>query len=340
LLQIDTMYINQLSSYVRNFKQKDSYLWNFSCPFCGDSTKDKKKARGYVYRKKNDLYYRCHNCSKSTNFGNLLKCVSEIIYNDWVFTRYKEGISKYSSHKELDNFSGFKENNMQNLHMKESEYLLPIDNSNILDYCLARKIPQDKIKLLRYTNAWYALCNDLNPEKYNLDGIIDHDRLVIPYYNESGEVFYFQGRALETYYTRYLSLTLNDTEGYDKIYGLERVNKNKTIYVVEGPLDSLFLDNCIALGGAHTKFKFTSDNRENIILVFDREPRNKEIIKTMQNAIKEGFTVSILPETLPGKDINDCILEGYKSTEIQELINTHAVSGIEAELKLASWRKV
>ena len=72
-LPIDTKYLRLVSSRLRNFKQKNTYLFNFSCPYCGDSQKNKSKARGYVFSKGNDLIFKCHNCGVGANVGNFLK---------------------------------------------------------------------------------------------------------------------------------------------------------------------------------------------------------------------------------------------------------------------------
>ena len=75
-----------------------------------------------------------------------------------------------------------------------------------------------------------------------------------------------------------------------KIFGLERVNYTQHIFVVEGPIDSLFLDNCIAAGGADLTLDSKIDPSK-VTYIFDNEPRNKEIIKSGVKIILK--TVSI-----------------------------------------------
>ena len=85
------------------------------------------------------------------------------------------------------------------------------------------------------------------PEKFqNIN--IDYPRLVIPFFDKSGKMFAYQGRAFGNEQPRYITLKLEDNK--EKIYGLERIDFEDHVYVVEGPLDSLFLDNCLAVAGA------------------------------------------------------------------------------------------
>ena len=79
---IDSKYLNIIGPQLLKFKKKGDFLWNFRCPYCGDSEKSRTKARGYVFRKKNDLFYKCHNCGVGATLGNLIKHVDSKIHND------------------------------------------------------------------------------------------------------------------------------------------------------------------------------------------------------------------------------------------------------------------
>ena len=89
---IDIKYINLISPQLQQFKKKGEALWNFRCPYCGDSKKSKIKARGFVYRKKNDLFYKCHNCGVGATLGGLLIHIDSKIHNDYIMERYKQGV--------------------------------------------------------------------------------------------------------------------------------------------------------------------------------------------------------------------------------------------------------
>ena len=57
MLFIDIKYIDLVSPKLRNFKKKNTYLWNFSCPICKDSKRSVLKARGFIYKIKNNLNF-------------------------------------------------------------------------------------------------------------------------------------------------------------------------------------------------------------------------------------------------------------------------------------------
>ena len=88
---IDVKFVNLISPYLQQFKKKGDFLWNFRCPYCGDSKKNRTKARGFVFRKKNDLFYKCHNCGVGATLGNLIKEVDSKTYDDYILERYKSG---------------------------------------------------------------------------------------------------------------------------------------------------------------------------------------------------------------------------------------------------------
>ena len=163
-----------------------------------------------------------------------------------------------------------------------------------------------------------------------MDG--DHPRLLIPFRDEEGEIFAYQGRAFGDEQPKYLTIKLQER---DKIFGLERVNKKEKVYVVEGPLDSLFLDNCIAVAGAEMPsldYDFT--------VIFDNEPRNKELLKQIDKTINRGHKICLWPEGMEYKDINDMILGGYTKEEIQQTIKENTFQDASAKMQLTKWRKI
>jgi DNA primase len=172
-----------------------------------------------------------------------------------------------------------------------------------------------------------------------LDG--DHPRLLIPFRDEEGEIFAYQGRAFGEEQPKYITIKLKDE---DKIFGLDRVTKDKHIYVVEGPLDSLFIDNCIAVGGADFDRPVSIEGRlisnGEVTVIFDNEPRNKEINKQIEKTINHGRRIVIWPDSMIHKDINDMIIAGYTKEQVQEIITDNTFSGASAKLRFAEWRKI
>ena len=161
----------------------------------------------------------------------------------------------------------------------------------------------------------------------------DHPRLVIPFRDESGEVFAAQGRAFGKETPKYLTVKFQDKP---KIFGLDRCDWSQRTYVVEGPLDSLFVDNCLAVAGADFEHHFPI--KENVTIILDNEPRSKEIIKRMEKLIDKDYELVIWPDNVKEKDINDMVLAG--DANIMQTITNNTYTGLIAKLKLSSWKLI
>ena len=338
MLYIDAKYANILGSRLRNFKQKNEYLWNYSCPVCGDSSKNKLKARGYIYRAKQDLFCKCHNCGHSTNIGNLIKHVDKNLYDEYVLERYKAGATRYNSHKDVTPIIQPKEELIDDIlsPLKRLDKL-PVDHPAV-KYVINRKIPRDKWNLLYFAPKFKAFTNTVTPKF--VEPIVDeHPRMIIPYFTSHGKCFAYQARAYGSEEPKYYTIKVDETE--EKIYGLERVDYGRRIYVVEGPIDSLFLPNAIAVSGSSFDTPTIRRLLANATIVMDNEPRNKEIVKQLDKYIDSGFSVCMMPDTIKQKDINEMILHGgITPEEIIDLINTNTYTGMDAKLKFVNWRKV
>jgi DNA primase len=344
MLFVDQKYISQLGPKLRNFKQTGSYTYNFSCPFCGDSKKNKLKARGYVFQKKNDLFYKCHNCGVGANAGNLIKHVDQYLYNQYVLERYNAGPSKHNAHKTIaypetkPTFTELKDEVLDTL--RRIDTLSPDHPAR--KYVESRLISKENLSLLYYTPKWKRYVNKSmmlagQTPKYEEEENNDHPRLVIPFFNEHGKVYAFQGRAFGDEEPRYMTIKLDDN--MERIYGLERVDYSKKIYAVEGPIDSLFLPNAIAVAGSSFDTTYMRGIKANLVLVFDNEPRNKDLCKQIKKCVEQGYTISLMPET-GYKDINDLVKAGWSQERILGLIDDNTVSGLEAVARFAQWNKV
>lgn len=339
MLYIDTKFAGYVGTRLRNFKKKKDYLWNYSCPVCGDSSKNKIKARGYIYRSKADLFCKCHNCGYSTNLGNLIKYVDTKLYDEYVLERYKAGASKYSDHKEVEPLLPKTES-----VLLEDDILSPIKRLDLLDethpavqYVIGRKIPKEQWNLLYFAPKFKKFVNSVTP-KFQEPFVDEHPRMIIPMFTPAGKCFAFQGRSYGAEEPKYYTIKVDETQ--EKIFGLERVDYSKRIYIVEGPIDSLFLPNALAVSGASFDTPTIRQLLTNATIVMDNEPRNKEIVKQMGKYIDAGFSVCMYPDSVVEKDINDMILSGRTQREIVELINTNTFTGMEATLRYSTWRKV
>ena len=332
-----------ISYRLRNFKQKNDYLFNFSCPLCGDSQKNKSKARGYVFKKGNNLFYMCHNCSASITVGNLIKSIDPALHKEYILERYKAGENGNSNYKkptfDIPPPKFGKVDKQKTFEHGDWCDKLP-ENHFCVTYLKNRKIPQKHWGKLLFTSKYKQFVDALFPNHGKQ--IVDDARLVIPYYDGYNNMIAVSGRALETSDKLIRYVTVRTTESDDKlIYGMDRVDLTKPVKIVEGPLDSLFLDNCVASGDANLSITAKKIECSKKVLIFDNEPRNKEIVRMMKDAIRSQHNVVIWPKMLSGnKDINELFLSGKSQSEIESIISNNTFSGLEAETNFVYWKKV
>ena len=329
---IDLKFINDLSGRLSQFKKKTDYLFNFRCPHCGDSQKSKTKARAYLYRVKNDMFFKCHNCGQGQNLANFIKFVDPKLYEQYLLERYKK--SAPATPKPKFDFKPTKFTDQTPIDDLKSIKDLPEDHPARL-YCVNRKIPEKYFDKLFLSDKFMTLVNEVKPNTYKITK--DHPRLIIPFYDTTGKVFAFQGRAFGKEQPKYLTIKLDESK--QKVYGLDKINFQKPIYITEGPIDSLFIDNCLAAGGADLFLKNKIPN-ENITYIFDNEPRNKEIVKRMYKVIEQDFNVVIWPDEIQLKDVNDMIMSGLTKLELQDIISNNTYSKLSALTKLNYWKKI
>jgi len=328
---IDLKFINLLSSRLSKFKRKNDNLFNFRCPHCGDSQKNKSKARAYFYRVKNDMFFKCHNCGMGQNLSNFIKFIDVKLYDEYILERYK-GSSPSTPKPIFDIIKKpvFKEVNF----IEELTSIAELsDKHPAKKYIIKRKIPEKFFDILLFAPEFMSLVNSVKPNTFpNTKG--EHPRLIIPFYDTTGNLFAFQGRAFGNEQPKYLTIKLDETK--EKIYGLERINFQKHIYITEGPIDSLFIDNCLAAAGADLILKVKPSD---VTYIFDNEPRNKEIVKRMYKIIEKNYNLFIWPDEIQSKDVNDLIITGKTIAEIQTIISTNTHTGLSALTKLNTWKK-
>ena len=321
MVHIDLKYIMLLSPRLDKFKKVRDNLFNFRCPYCGDSQKHSNKARGYFYRKKNDFFYKCHNCSIGTNLAKVVKYVDSELYRDYVLERYKSDAPKTETPEFEFEAPKFKKSD------PELENLTPINRLNgdhpARQFVESRQIPKEYYDDL-YLCAKFFQWSKISSQQ-------EHPRLVIPFRDETGEVFAAQGRAFGKETPKYLTIKFQDKP---KIFGLDRVDFSRRFYVVEGPIDSLFVENCLAVAGADFRYIPPGDTT----IVLDNEPRSREIIKLMERLIQQNYELVIWPDTITQKDINDMVLAGVK--DIKTIIDNNTFSGLTAKAKLSAWKRI
>jgi len=338
---LDKKYVNLNSSALRNFRWKSNNLANCSCPICGDSSRNKLKARCYFYSKDSGYYLYCHNCNASMSFKNFLKSYNPTLYDEYCKDLFLEITTENHRNKsddpkiEMDKPKFINMDSVMNGIKKISQ----LKHNHIAKiYVESRKIPSVYHHKLYYAPKFKEWVNTIIPEKFELN--MDEPRLIIPFFNKEKKVYVIQGRALrDKTEPKYIAITLDNT--LPKIYGLDTVNFNKEYYIMEGPFDSMFINNSIAMGGSD--FTFNEGILTNLfsraIVVYDNEPRNKEIVHKIENCIKRGVKVVIWPDDLHYKDINDMIMSGMSESDIKMIIKANTHSDLNGLLRLKYWRK-
>ena len=322
---VDSKYIGLVSSRLQKFKRGKADLYNFRCPICGDSQKHKNKARGYFYPVKNNTNFKCHNCGASMAFSNFLKQLDSTLHKQFVMEKFTEG---FAGRKGASAVEG-----------PELKFTKPVFTKK-LDLPKASEVPAAKEYLEKrmidptqfyFTNKFKAW---VNTQKQTFDTIgRDESRIIIPLYDTERNLIGFQGRSLVPNSVKYITVMLK--EEAPKVYGMDRIDTTKSVYVVEGPFDSTFVKNSIALCGSDGDLEYlkTCD----LIYVYDNEPRNKEIVSRIERCIRDNRRVVIWPNSIEEKDINDMVLAG---NNIMPVLESNTYSGLEAQVQFNIWKKV
>ena len=320
---IDSKYIGLVSSRLQKFKIVKSNLYNFRCPLCGDSQKNKSKTRGYLYAVKTNTNFKCHNCGASMSFNNFLKELDPTLHKQYTLDKFKEGHTGKNFVVEEPKFEFSKPVFQKKLNLPKAS-----SNQIAKEYLEKRKLNPEKFYFADKFQEW------VNTQKPTYGRIVkDESRIVIPLYTIEGEIFGFQGRALGPNNVKYITVILDDS--IPKLYGLNKVNANETVYIVEGPFDSEFVENGIAMCGADVDV--SSCNFKDVVYVFDNEPRNREICSRMNKIIESGSKVVIWSKSIQQKDINDCVIAGLS---VMDMLKSNTHSGLEAKVKFNEWKKV
>jgi hypothetical protein len=332
---IDRTFLLRISHQLERFAKKKDDLYNFRCPICGDSQKNKTKARGFVYRKKNDYFYMCHNCNVSTTFYNFLKQVDENLLKEYQLERYKNGETGNNNYPKPT----FEEFKTETPTFKKSLDLPSIDSLPEAHfakvYVKQRRIPETFFSQLYYAEDFAAFIQDLGIQK---ELTKKDNRLVIPFYDKEKNLVAVQGRALGESKLRYITLKLHDDN--KKIFGLDQANTESMVYVTEGPIDSMFLNNAVATADSNLESIGETLDKSQVTLVFDNEPRNKEIIRQMEHAIDNHYRIVIWPEYIEEKDVNDMVLAGFSPDEIQDIIDKNTFVNLRAKMEFINWKKI
>ena len=320
--QIDAKYISLVSARLQKFKRVKSNLYNFRCPICGDSQKNKSKARGYIYAVKTNTNFKCHNCGASMSLNNFLKKMDVVLHKSYCLDKFKDGHTGRNFVADEPEFVFEKPKFAQRI-------VLPLCSEVEVGrtYLQNRKVDPTKFY---YAENFDEFVHTFKGLDYGYMG--KEPRIIIPLYFDK-DLIGFQGRSLNSKSIKYITVMLK--EGAPKIYGLDNIEKDSRVYITEGPFDSTFIRNSIAMCGAD--IDISGWGISNPVWVYDNEPRNREILNRVSRTIDSGDSIVIWPSHIKEKDINDMVLSGH---DVQSLIELNTYSGLEAKLKFTTWKKI
>ena len=333
---VDIKFSNLVSTRLERFKIKsyNPYMANFRCPICGDSKKDSSKTRGNFFQKQDSIIFKCFNCGASRNISSFLRELDPVLYKQYVLETYGDNDKKQKVEVEKPKVFKYPE------FLKVGSPLLKLKKISQLEwnhpakqYVLNRMIPNEYHSKLFYCSNYAKWTNTMIPNKLNPEK--GTPRLVIPFLDKDGRMFGYQGRSFDPNdKARYITIMLEDRL---KTFGLDTVDQTRRYYILEGPIDSMFVPNAIAMAGADMNNKEFLN--ENAVYVYDNEPRNVDIVKRIRQAINSGYGVCIWPSDMKYKDINDMVLGGMTQKQIVDIIDSHIYTGMTATLKFNEWKK-
>ncbi len=319
---IDSKFIGLVSSRLQRFKRVKSNLYNFRCPICGDSKKNKSKTRGYLYAVKANTNYKCHNCGASMSLNNFLKEIDPALHKQYTMEKFKSGHTgrNFVSDEPVFKFEAPKFR--QKINLPRASEVPKAEG-----YLVARKLDPTKFyyaeRFKEFTNSIKHTFDDTNYEE---------GRIIIPLYYKKNLIG-FQGRSIDPSPIKYITVMLDDDA--PKIYGLDEIQTDKTVYVTEGPFDSTFICNSVAMCGADANV--SNWGISNPVWIYDNEPRNREILSRIERTISDGERIVIWPDNIEDKDINDMVMSGL---DVQSVIESNTYSGLQAKLKFTTWKKI
>lgn len=348
---VEEDFIQQVSGRLERFGWERGGLARFSCPFCGDT----KKRRGYlIFDHNKDRYrYHCHNCEtlRGARLGSFLKRIDAGLADEYFLEVFKntgeERTAKTIDEIEAEEKRERAAKSRTNVLFKPTQKALdPVFESMVRlvdlpeghyarEYVDGRKLPQFAKEMLWFTHDWKKTCEAFDIEEKEMVERLQKEeaRLVLPFYSTTGVIQVIQGRSFQNREGVLRYLTAKKTRDTEKTFGLDRLDFKKPKLVVEGPIDSLFLPNCVATADANL-LKFADGD----IYIPDCQYRNHEICRGIERIIESGKRVVLFPEDFYEKDINDMVKNrGLKA--VLDTIKANVFKGLSAEMRFAELKK-
>jgi len=338
-LFLDTTYIHKIAYKLPRFRKTAKDKYAFRCPACGDSDKDKSLTRGNFQIFKGQVFSGCYNCGVSLPFPAFLKRFAPDEYEEYLIESY--GHKRKLKTPDINNITNdkpiFKSSIESSSFFDTIKCIDKLSSSHpARKYVVNRGIKQ--LDKLYFTAKFKHFCNTVKPKSFENEKY-DTPRLVIPFADRDGRIFAFQGRSFDPKSkNKYITIKLDDD--MPKIFGLDTLDDTKPILLLEGPLNTLFLNNAVAATGSN--LESYADSLDDPILVYDNDSRNKNIVKAVEKSIQSGRKVVLWDNTFkPTEDVND-IANNYNITpeKLTQYLIDNSYSGLEAELKFTEWKKI
>jgi hypothetical protein len=345
-IYIQRLYADHVGSRLSGFKVQSysPYRANFRCPICGDSQTNKSKKRAYFIQRDSNLMFYCHNECGTIGFERFMRDN----YGD-LYTAYKFELIKLLREERSDSYVAppappaaaveapvvFTVKKAVGTDLMQSS-----DNEAAMKYLNNRKIPLECIPDIFFSYRFKRFINSYLPDKFPEEQADREDpRIVLPMRWYDGTVFGVIGRSvIPESQLRYMTIKFDETK--PKFFGLDRLNSDKLAYVTEGPIDSLFIDNAIAMAGTDSNPDAIFRSKDDYVVVLDNQPRSSSVIYKYTKYLNQGCKLVIWPSSVPYKDINDCITKGGMSVaEVNSIIRENTYSGLKAKIVLNEWKR-
>lgn len=348
-LWLDDKYVRLASPFLDQFRQKSLHNYNFRCPLCGDSERNRLKARGYVYPKGDDLMFKCHNCALALPFSALLRRISRPLHDEYVMERFRDSPPVEKPSGALWSLPMRFDEQAQRFQPKATTFVdaevpsvvsvADMPGTEVYRFCTARSLPVEALRRLFYTEQARSWLLTQVPEE-KADKINDGVPFLIqPLRLPDGTWYGAQLRNLK--HKAFYNFRWSHESW--KIFGLEAWSADALTYLVEGPIDSLFIPNSLSATGSDLMGAWHQLSRSGIltpstpcVFVWDNEPRNGAITHMMRVAIGTHQPIVIWPIGFPHKDINDAITAGV---DVLSLLARRTFSGLTADLEFSAWVK-
>ena len=332
-LELEILYLP-----LQGLTKKSDSIYIARCPICGDSKKDISKKRFYILFSRKQTY--CQNCHYNNSIHGFIKENYPDVYKQyWKENFAKKRVAPPKIPKVPKEILNRQEG------MKKTKRIL----KKAKPYGLTDKLPEHIIKYLEgrcldpkrfmFMERYVGFVKDYQEEAIPL---FSDPRIVIPYIKKSNrELYAMQGRATkEGQKPKYL--TVKFTEDMGKIYNIYNIDPDKTVYVLEGPIDSMFLPNAVALSGANISDSILKEFKKfkDVVFIFDSDfVYNPDIRAIIKKVISYGYGIYIPSKKLSiHKDINDIVIDaGIKDKELVSEIENRTFKGIVALTMLAKY---